>query len=133
MVVLDASFLIDLEHGHDGALAAFHAMVEDQMPMRIPAQAAAEYIAGFEDPVANLNDLEQTYEVVAQDRARILETARLARASISTGDFPGWTDVQIAASAVLGNEPIATADSGDFTPFGCDVWDYRNEVRHPGD
>lgn len=130
-MLLDASFLIDLEKGSDAALAAFHTMVEDRIPMRVPAQAAVEYIAGFEDPVANLHDLERSYDLIEHGREQLLETARLARESFSDGAFPGWTDTQIAAAAVLLDEEVATANHEHFDALDCGVWDYREEVRHP--
>lgn len=132
-MILDASFLIDLERGVDGALAALHTIVEDREPMRVPAQAASEYITGTEDPVANLNDLEQSYTILDHGRAHILETAQVAARGISEGTFPGWADAQIAAAAVLFGEEILTSDPRHFEELGCRVWDYRNEARHPDD
>lgn len=132
MVVLDASFLIDLDRGLEAATAAMEAMVDSGDPMRVPAQAAAEYLAGFDDPVANLRDLEQSYVVVGYDRTHILETARTARESIAAGTFPGWTDAQVAATAVLSGEPIATGDPDHFRALGCVVWDYRRDAGPPG-
>lgn len=132
-MILDASFLLDLERGVDGALAALHTMVEAREPMRVPAQAASEYIAGTEDPVANLNDLEQSYIVLDHGRAHIVETAQLAARSMAEGTFPGWTDAQIAAVAVLAGEEIVTGDPRHFQALGCRVWDYRNEARDPGE
>lgn len=132
MAVLDASYLIDLERGRDAALAALDRMVDERMPMRVPAQAAAEYVAGFEDQVANLNDLERSYEVLDHDRQHVLETARLARAALVEGRFPGWSDVQIAAAAILADEPVLTADPEDFDDLGCTVWSYRTELEPPG-
>lgn len=131
-MILDASFLIDLERGNDAALAAFHSMIEDRVPMRVPAQAACEYIAGFEDPVANLHDLERSYDLLAHDREHILETARLAREGVSAGRLVGWADAQIAAAAVLLDEEVATANPEHFDALECDVWRYRDEARHPG-
>jgi predicted nucleic acid-binding protein len=131
MAVLDTSFLIDLERGSDAALAALDHMVDERRPIRVPAQAAAEYVSGFEDPVANLNDLERSYEVLAHDREHLLETAQLARAAFVEGAFPGWTYTQIAAAAVLADEPVLTADPGDFDALGCAVWAYREEMEPP--
>lgn len=133
MVVLDASFLIDLERGLAAATAAMEAMVERGDPMRVPAQAAAEYIAGFDDTVANLRDLERSYIVVGYDRTHILGTARTAREAIAAGTFPGWTDAQIAATALLSGEPIATGNPDHFRGLGCLVWDYRRDDAPPDD
>lgn len=100
-MILDASFLIDLERGIDAAQAALDAMVAARLPMRGPAQAASEFLSGYEDQVANLHDLERSLELIEHDRAHLIETARLARATLAAGTFPGCTDVQVAAAAVL--------------------------------
>lgn len=131
-MILDVSFLIDLEKGSDPALAALHWMAEEQEPIRVPAPAATEYIAGFADPVANLHDLERSYELLETDRAQILEGARLAREAFASGSFPGWMDLQIGAAAVLYDEEVATGNPDHFDGLGCDVWAYRDEVRSPG-
>lgn len=133
MPVVDTTFLIDLDHGRDPALAAFHVLLEDQADLLVPAQAAIEYLSGFADPVANLRDLERSFHLVEADRQHVLEAAGIAREAIDGGDFPGWPDARIAATAILEGEEILTADPDDFRVFGCEVWDYRNEVREPAD
>jgi predicted nucleic acid-binding protein len=89
MAVLDTSFLIDLERGRDAAQAAFHHLVEDHEPLRVPSQAALEYVAGYEDPVANLHDLEASFQVQPAGRDGLLEAARRARQALAEGAFPG--------------------------------------------
>lgn len=131
MAILDASFLIDLEQGRDPAVAALDQMFEEETPVRVPAQAAAEYVAGFEDPVANLHDIERSYHVVDYGREQILETARLAEEAFSEGVFPGWADIQVAAQAVLSGEPVVTADPGHFEGLDCRVWAYRDDASPP--
>jgi len=108
-------------------------MTENGDALRVPAKAAAEYVAGFEDPVANLHDLEQSYELVTPSREHVLETARVAREGFRAGAFPGWADTQIAATAILYDEEIATANPGHFDGLGCEVWPYRDEVRSPNE
>jgi predicted nucleic acid-binding protein len=129
MAVLDTSLLIDLERGRDAPQAAFHHLVERRAPMRVPAQVAIEYIAGYEDPVANLHDLETSFEVGHPDRDALLETARVARQVFEEGVFPGWADARIAASAILAGEEVVSRHPEDFEALGCSVWDYTDEVR----
>jgi predicted nucleic acid-binding protein len=132
MPVVDTSFLIDLDRGEDAALAALHVLVEDHEEVLVPPQTAIEYLTGYEDAVANLSDLEASYEVLDVDRATMLETAQIAREAIEADDFPGWPDACIAAAASLEAEEVLTANPEDFEAFGCETWDYRNEVRSPG-
>lgn len=130
-MIVDASFLIDLDRGADAALAALHTLTEDRTPMRIPAPAASEFLAGVEDPIANLHDLETSFSLLDLDRDHVLETALVAARSIAEGRFPGWTDAQIGAAARLFGEEILTGNPAHFEALGCEVWDYRNEARHP--
>lgn len=131
MPVVDTTFLIDLGHGADPALAAFHTMIEDQRDLLVPSQSAIEYLSGFADPIANLRDLQQSFHLVEHDRNHVLEASRIARQALAEGQFPGWPDARIAAVAILAGEEVLTADPEDFRVLGCEVWDYRNEVREP--
>lgn len=99
--------------------------------MQVPAQAATEYVAGFEDPAANLRDLDRSYGISPYGREQILETARLAREAFSAGSFPGWADLHVAAAAVLDDEVVVTADPGHFEGLPCRVWDYRSDPSPP--
>lgn len=131
MTVLDTSYLIDLERGNDAALTALDTMVNNRDPMRVPAQAATEYVTGFEDPVANLHDLQASYQLVPYHREHILETARIARKALLQGTFPGWPGCHIASAAILYGEPIATANRAHYDALGCKVWAYREDIEPP--
>lgn len=132
MAVLDTSFLIDLARGRDAAQAALHTLVEEEAPLIVPAQAAIEYLVGLADPVAGLHDLQASYHVVGVDEDLIREAARLGRQAQAEGRFPGWADLQVGASSVLEGQVILTADPAPFRGFGCEVWAYRDQPRHPG-
>lgn len=131
MAVLDTTFLIDLQRGLDAAHAALHVLAEGPERLLVPAQAAVEYLAGMEDPIAGLNDLQTSFEIVPFGRDHVLEAARVGRAALTKGEFPGWADTQIGATAVLTGSELVTADPENFRSLDCEVWDYRNEVREP--
>jgi predicted nucleic acid-binding protein len=132
MAILDTTFLVDLQHGEDAAQAALHALADGPERLVVPAQAAIEYLAGMKDPVAGLTDIERSFELVPLVRENILEAARLGRQGLQEGSFQGWADTQIVATAQLMGAEVVTADPDDFRAYGCETWDYRNEVRSPG-
>lgn len=131
MPILDTTFLIDLDRGLDEARTALAWAVDRGEDLVVPAQTATEYISGFDDPVANLSDLERSFRVVPYGRDHIVETARLVRLAYEKGAFPGWADAQIASVAWLEGEPVLTANQDHFRALGCRVWDYRNDPEGP--
>lgn len=94
----------------------------------VPYQTACEYLAGMEDPVAELQGLAASYTLVAPTAAHVLEVAQLVR---RIGGRPRWGDVHIAAAAHLEGTYILTANPKDFAALGCRVWDYRNQAKAP--
>ena len=96
--------------------------------LHVPFQAATEFLAGVEDPVAGLHLLVASYGVVMPTHAHLLEAARLAR---RPGRRPNWGDIHIAAHALLESTYVITANPKDFRALDCMVWDYRNEPAPP--
>jgi predicted nucleic acid-binding protein len=131
MPVLDASFLIDLERKHPGALAAFDRLLAEGAPLLVPAQVATEYLAGLADEVAGLHQLEAAFAIVPFGRMQVLEAARLARAASKAGAFPGWADAQVAALAVLEDTFVVSADRAHFAALGVPCWDHRRDTQPP--
>lgn len=131
MPVLDASFLIDVERRHERALAAYERLLAGGEPLLVPAQVATEYLAGLEDEVAGLHQLEAAFAVVPFGRIQLLEAARLARLAHRRGGFPGWADAQVAALAVLENTFVVSADRAHFEALGVPCWDPRREDDPP--
>lgn len=131
MPVLDASFLIDVERRRERALAAYERLLDDGEPLLIPAQVATEYLAGLEDEVAGLHQLEAAFAVVPFGRIQLIEAARLARAAHRRGAFPGWADAQLAALAVLEQTYVVSADRAHFEAFGVPCWDHRTQTAPP--
>lgn len=132
MPVLDASFLIDLERRRPRAVAAFERLVAAGEPLLVPAQVAAEYLAGLKDEVAGLHQLESAFAVVPFGRIQLLEAARLARAAHRRGAFPGWGDVQVAALAAIEGTYVVSADRAHFAALGVPCWDPRTQGSPPG-
>jgi predicted nucleic acid-binding protein len=131
MAVLDTSFLIDVERRKTRALAAYDRLVDDAVPLLVPAQVAAEYLAGLQDDVAGLHQLEASFAVIPFGRVQLLEAARIARAAFAHGTFAGWADAQVAALAVLEQTFVVSADRAHFEQFGVPCWDYRREANPP--
>lgn len=131
MPVLDTSFLIDLERKREAARAAFERLLADGAPLLVPAQVAAEYLAGLEDGLAGLHHLEASFAVVPFGRMQLLEAARLARAASDRQAFPGWADAQVAALAALEQTYVVSADRAHFEALGVPCWDYRAEAEPP--
>lgn len=103
MPALDATVLIDADRKDPDLQDRIKQYIENEDPLIVPIQAAIEYSTGRKDPAAGMRRLRQSFWVVECDHEIALEAARLAKQSIEKGRFPGWADVQIAATArVLG-------------------------------
>lgn len=76
---------------------------------------------------------ERSFELAPFGSEHILEAAQLADGAFEQGAFPGWADIQIAATAVLTGSEIVRADPDGFEAVSCEVWDYRGEVRSPAE
>lgn len=131
MPVLDTTFLIDLERRRSPAVQALELLAASGERLLVPAQVAAEFLMGLEDEVAGLHQLESSFAVVPFGRTQLLEAARLARAAIRRGAFPGWADAQVAALAVLEQTFVVSADRAHFEVFGVPCWDPRSGGEPP--
>ena len=131
MAVIDASFLIDLERQTPAATKAYKALVEQGGPLLVPAHAAMEYLAGYDELALNLADLERSFRLVPFGRRHLIQSAQAARTSILAGNFPGSSDAAVASTAILEDDIMVTADPEHFRALGCRVWDYRNETEPP--
>lgn len=65
--------------------------------------------------------LRQGFWIVPCDEEIALEAARLARTAHQEGRFPGWADVQIAATARHLGMPVVTRNPKHFEPLGVRV------------
>lgn len=133
MVVLDTTFLIDLHAGDAAAERAYHEMLQEGADLLVPAIVAAEYLAGvpLEKRLVAWQALGSSFTLVHPDAAQVLETARAARAAFDRGRFPGWSDAQIGALAMLRTTEVVTADIAHYQALGCGTWDYRATTAPP--
>lgn len=127
MPIVDAPFLIDLQHGRDAAFAATERLAERAEPNLLPMQAALEFVAGVEDVPAALRDLEETYDLVPFGDRELMRAAELPRHWLAEGSLPGWADIQVAAVAMLESTVVVTANADHFRALGCPAWNYRKE------
>lgn len=123
MPVLDATFLIDLERdpARFQELLLSIAMDEDLV---VPAQAAIEFASGTTDPAEALRKIRDGFSFLPLDEEVSLEAARLAKRAWQAGIFPGWPDVQIAATASHLGMAVVTRNERHFKAMGVEVMAY---------
>lgn len=121
MPVLDTTFLIGLEK-RPGTLRHFlEDLNEEGEPILVPVQAAIEFAAGADDPAQAIRTLQEAFTVVPFGPVLAIEAARLARASFASGKFPGWPDIQIAATARHEGMVVVTRNGRHFETLGIRV------------
>lgn len=124
MPVLDATFLVDVDGEPDRYRDLLRSWAEATEEVVVPAQAAIEFASGEKDPAAAMADLRRSFRVVPVDDDLQLEAARLARQAFAGGVFPGWADLQIAATARQLGMAVVTANRKHFEPLGIEVVAY---------
>ncbi len=129
MPVLDTSFLIDLDRRRSEAIDALNRLKGTDLI--VPAQAATEFIAGYDDPLAALSVLQASFRLVLPDEDLLVMAAQIRQRARDDGKRPAWGDVHIAAATHLSATYIVTADKRHFRALDCRLWDYRNEDSPP--
>lgn len=125
MPVLDTTYLLDLED-HPEGLRSFHDdLASGGEDLVVPAQVAIEYAAGLEDPAEGLRRLREAFTFVPADEAVALQAALLAQEAFARGAFPGWPDIQIAATARWLGMAVVTGDRKHFEPLGIMIIPYE--------
>lgn len=117
MPVLDTSFLIDVEHGVTAAVERLKELAERRQPLLVPAIVALEFAAGSKDPRRAWEVFRQAYVVVDLTDALAERASLLARTAVRKGVFPGWSDTQVAATALERGEPVLTRDGKSMRAF----------------
>lgn len=120
MPVIDTTLLIADER--DAEVHAFiEGLVAEGEALLVPAQVAIEFAAGRADPAEAIRKLRDAFVLVPCGPDIALEAARLARASFREGSFPGWPDIQIAATALREGMALVTKNGRHFEPLGVRV------------
>lgn len=122
-MILDSSFLIDIEREHEGALAKARAIEEEEHPRRVPMIVLTELYIGVGKGVRSAENRRRV-ERVLRSLPVVTQTESISkRAGIIEGELQaadeneegiGLADALIAATAREYDEPIVTADPGDF-------------------
>ena len=130
-MILDTSFLIDLFDGREGAFEKGIELSESKTVQRVPSPVIMELSYGAEfgdkDERRNVRNALRMYPVVDQDET-IAHCAGqlLAQADLAAGGESGIdkVDPMIAAVADHYDEPVLTANTGDFEALGVEVETY---------
>lgn len=125
MPVLDATVLIDADRRGTRAATIVREMHDQGEDAVVPVQAAIEYCSGRADPAAGMRALRDSFWIVPCDEPIALEAARLARAAWDAGRFPGWADVQVAATAKHLGMAVLTRNPKHFEALGLAVLTYE--------
>lgn len=125
MPVIDASFLLDLEHGRPDAHRTLKEYPDDEWI--VPYQAALEYMVGVEDSIPALRALESGYRIVHSTHEILLEASRLFIVCERQDRRPSWADLHVAAVAAHYQMSVVTADARAFGSMGIQTRLYREE------
>lgn len=121
MPVLDATLLVAADRRPKGIAPFIEALAAEGEPMLVPVQAAIEYATGRPDPAEAFRKIQEAFRLVPCGPGIALETARLARAAFEKGAFPGWSDIQVAATARHEGMAVVTRNSKHFLGLGLEV------------
>lgn len=131
MPVLDTNLLIRLDARDPGAEAALRRLEGEDLV--VPAQVAAEFLAGVTNPEAELARLHASFRVVHSTDVHVLAMARLAARAFtrSASIRPRWADLHVGAAALLEGTYVATTNKRHFLQMGVPAWHYMAEADPP--
>lgn len=115
--VLDTSFLIDVEHEVPAAVRRMKEILEQGQPMLVPVIVAVEFAAGSRDPARAWETFRESYLLIDFTEALAERASMLAWTALRKGSFPGWSDTQVAATALEHGEPVVTRDGKAMDAF----------------
>ncbi len=114
-LVVDTSFLVDVNRGHDGAVDALDEASADGELLILPTVVVAEYLTGSTDPPRALEMLRAAGEIVELTIRDAVEAGTISRKTRADGRFPGWSDVLIGGTARnRGDVPVLTGNPEHF-------------------
>lgn len=122
-MILDSSFLIDIEGEHDGALAKAREIEANGRPRRVPLIVVSELYISVGKGTRTAEDRRRVDRVLTSlpiveptvsiaKRAGVIEGERQAENESEIG--VGLADALIASIALEYDEPIVTGDPDDF-------------------
>lgn len=124
MPALDATVLIDADRNDPSLRKQIEVSVQEEEALVVPIQAAIEYCTGRKDPAAGMRKLRGSFWVVICDEEIALEASRLAQQAIGKGRFPGWSEVQIAATARMLGMSVLTRNVRHYEDLGVPTRTY---------
>ena len=132
MPVLDATCLIDMRRHPARMEPILRRAVEMEEDLLVPIQAAIEFAAGEKDPEAAMAALASDFTLAELDEPIARVAARIAKAAMRKGRFPGWADVQVAATAIHEGMLILTRNPRHVgEALGARVWNYAEDDEPP--
>lgn len=125
MPVIDTTLLVQAERLPEQTQQFVEDLIHEDEPLLVPLQVAIEYASGRTDPAEALRKLRSAFALVPCGPEIGLEAARMAREARLRGVFPGWGDIQIAATAHHEGMAVVTKNGRHFEALGVRV------RRHP--
>jgi predicted nucleic acid-binding protein len=116
-VVLDSSFLADVDNKVEAAIRKMRDLVNAGEPLNVPAIVAVEFATGASKPELVWAGLRESYRIIDFTDFIGERASALAQQSFRRGTFPGWSDVQVAATASVLEQEIITRDARALRAF----------------
>jgi predicted nucleic acid-binding protein len=119
-LILDTSFLIDVQNGVDGAIQKAREVESNGRPRRVPHVVLYELYIGVGKGVQSDENRERIESVVFSlplepTTPSIVRRAGRIEGELQTDDESiGAVDAIVAATALDYDEPVVTADTDDF-------------------
>lgn len=124
MPVIDTTLLIDIDRRPDHFLPVLDALHQEGEPLVVPIQVAIEFATGKQVPAAALRFLDDDFTLHAPDLDTARFAAEVAADALRAGVFPGWPDVQVAATAVQLGMEVVTRNVSHFEAMGVRARSY---------
>jgi predicted nucleic acid-binding protein len=119
-VILDTSFLIDIQRGDDAAVAMAEEIEAGDRPRRVPHVVLYELYVGVgkgvqsERTEAKLDEVLSTLPLEPTTPAIARRAGRIEGVLQADGGAVGAVDALVGATALAYGEPVVTADVEDF-------------------
>lgn len=125
MPVFDSTFLIALEREPGRMRPLLSGLMEGDEDLVVPATVAGEVATGADDPAEAVRKIMEAFAFAPMGPDIAVEVGRLAQQALRAGRFPGWSDIQVAATARHEGMAVVTANGKHFEALGVRV------IEHP--